>query len=126
MRTLDDLPDAGGRRVLVRGDFNAPPGPDGAITDDARIQAALPTVRELRDRGARLVLLAHLGRPKGRDDSLSLRPVADRLAELLGEPVALAPDPESVGDEDVVMVENVRFFGGETNNDPDLARRYAA
>src|SRR5439155_8484999 len=95
-------------------------------TDDARIQAALPTVRELRDRGARLVLLAHLGRPKGRDGSLSLRPVADRLAELLGEPVALAPDPESVGDADVVMVGNGRFFDGETNNDPELARRYAA
>jgi phosphoglycerate kinase len=125
LRTLEDLGDVAGKRVVVRVDFNVPLG-DGAITDDARIQAALPTLRELRDAGARLVLLAHLGRPKGRDEALSLRPVAARLAELLGEPVALAPDPESVGDEDVVMVENVRFFEGETKNDPDLARRYAA
>ena len=125
MRTLEDLDEVAGKRVVVRVDFNVPLS-DGTITDDARIQAALPTLRELRHRGAKLVLLAHLGRPKGRDDSLSLRPVAARLGELLGEPVTLAPDPESVRDEDVVMVENVRFFDGETSNDPDLARRYAA
>src|SRR4051794_27223398 len=125
MRTLEDLDEVAGKRVVVRVDFNVPLS-DGRITDDARIQAALPTVRELRDHGARLVLLAHLGRPKGRDDSLSLRPVAARLADLLDEPVTLAPDPESVRDEDVVMVENVRFFDGETKNDPELARRYAA
>src|SRR3954471_2947494 len=125
MRTLDDLPDAGGRRVLVRVDFNVPLGPDGAITDDARIRAALPTLRELRDKGARLVLLSHLGRPKGRDPKFSLKAAADRLAELLGEPVALADDLDSVPDGDVVMVENVRFFDGETKNDPELAKRYA-
>ena len=109
MRRLEDLGDLAGKRVVVRVDFNVPLG-DGAITDDARIQAALPTLRELRGGGAKLVLLAHLGRPTGRDESLSRRPVAARLAELLGEPVTLAPDPESVRDEDVVMVENVRFF----------------
>jgi phosphoglycerate kinase len=125
LRTLDDLGDVAGKRVVVRVDFNVPLN-DGAITDDARIRAALPTLRELRDRGARLVLLAHLGRPKGRDEQLSLRPVAARLAQLLGEEVTLAEDPESLGDEDVVMVENVRFLDGETKNDPDLARRYAA
>jgi phosphoglycerate kinase len=125
LRTLEDLGDVAGKRIVVRVDFNVPLQ-DDRITDDARIQAALPTLRELRDRGAKLVLLAHLGRPKGRDESLSLRPVAERLAELIGEPVALAPDPESVGDEAVVMVENVRFFEGETDNDPALARRYAA
>src|SRR4051812_30379333 len=125
MRTLEDLGDVAGKRVVVRVDFNVPLS-DGTITDDARIQAALPTLRELRDRGAKLVLLAHLGRPKGRDESLTLQPVAARLAELLGEPVTLAPDPESVRGEDVVMVENVRFFDGETSNDPDLAGRYAA
>ena len=126
MRTLEDLGDVAGKRVVVRVDFNVPLGDDGEITDDARIQAALPTLRELRGRGAKLVLLAHLGRPKGHDEKLSLRPVAARLAELLGENVTLAPEPESVRDEDIVMVENVRFFEGETSNDPELARRYAA
>jgi len=125
VRTLDEL-DVAGKRVLVRVDFNVPLGPDGTIADDARIQAALPTLRELRDKGARLVLTAHLGRPKGRDEKFSLRPVAERLSELLGEPVQLAPDLDHVPDADVVMLENVRFFAGETKNDPELAKRYAA
>jgi phosphoglycerate kinase len=125
VRTLDDL-DADGKRVLVRVDFNVPLDGD-RITDDARIQAALPTLRELRGKGARqLVLLAHLGRPKGRDAKFSLKPAADRLGELLGVGVALAPDLDSVPDAEVVMVENVRFFAGETKNDPALAERYAA
>ncbi len=127
MRTLDDLPDVAGKRVLVRVDFNVPLGADGAITDDARIRAALPTLRELREGGARLVLLSHLGRPKGGPDpKFSLRPAVGRLAELLDEPVELAEDPGSVPDADVVMVENVRFFEGETANDTALAERYAA
>jgi phosphoglycerate kinase len=124
VRTLDDL-DVAGKRVFVRVDFNVPLS-DGAIADDARIRAALPTLRELRERGARLVLAAHLGRPKGRDERFSLRPVAERLSELLGEPVELAPDLDHVPDVDVVMLENVRFFDGETKNDPELAKRYAA
>jgi phosphoglycerate kinase len=124
VRTLDDL-DVDGKRVLVRVDFNVPMD-HRRITDDARIRAALPTLRELRRRGARLVLAAHLGRPKGRDPELSLRPVAERLAELLGEPVELAEDLDHVPDGDVVMLENVRFEPGETKNDADLARRYAA
>src|ERR687894_1780062 len=82
VRTLDDL-DVDGKRVLVRVDFNVPLDEDRTITDDARIRAALPTLTELRDKGARLLLAAHLGRPKGRDEALSLRPAADRLAELL-------------------------------------------
>ena len=123
MRTLDDL-DVEGKRVLVRVDFNVPQDEDRRITDDARIQAALPTLRELREKGAaKLILLAHLGRPKGRDEKFSLRPAAERLSELLGVPVALAPDLENVPDGDVVMVENVRFFEGETKNDPELAKR---
>jgi phosphoglycerate kinase len=125
VRTLDDL-DVEGKRVLVRVDFNVPQDEDLSITDDARIRAALPTLRELRGRGARLVLLAHLGRPKGVDPKFSLRPVAERLSELLGEDVALSPDLDDVPDADVVMIENVRFFEGETKNSPELASRYAA
>jgi phosphoglycerate kinase len=126
VRTLDDL-DVEGKRVLVRVDFNVPLDEDRHITDDARIRAALPTLRELREKGASgLVLLAHLGRPKGRDATFSLRPAAERLSELLGVEVQLAPDLDSVPEGDVVMVENVRFFDGETKNDPELAKRYAA
>jgi phosphoglycerate kinase len=124
VRTLDAL-DVEGKRVLVRVDFNVPLDEAGRITDDARIRAALPTLTELREKGARLLLAAHLGRPKGRDPQLSLRPAAERLAELLGEDVALAPTLDDVPDGDVVMLENVRFEPGETKNDPDLARRYA-
>jgi phosphoglycerate kinase len=122
VRTLDDL-DVEGKRVLVRVDFNVPLNEVREITDDARIQAALPTLRELRDKGARqLVLLAHLGRPKGRDERFSLKPAAERLSQLLGVPVHLGDAPEG----EVAMLENVRFNEGETKNDPELAERYAA
>ncbi len=124
MRTLDDL-DVAGKRVLVRVDFNVPLH-DGAITDDTRIRAALPTLKALRERGARLLLTSHLGRPKGRDEALSLAPVARRLGELLEVEVALAPDLDHVPDGDVVMLENIRFEPGETKNDPALAERLAA
>jgi phosphoglycerate kinase len=125
VRTLDDL-DVEGKRVLVRVDFNVPLDENGNVTDDARIRAALPTIRELRDRGARLLLAAHLGRPKGRDEKLSLRPAAERLSELLGENVELAPSLDDVPGGDVVMLENLRFEPGEIKNDSELARRYAA
>jgi len=123
VRTLDDLEgDLAGKRAVVRVDFNVPL--DGArITDDTRIRAALPTLRELRERGADLVLLAHLGRPKDREPELSLAPVAKRLVELLGEGVELVEEP---GQAAVSMLENVRYEPGETKNDPELARRYAA
>ena len=135
MKTLRDLKDLDGRRVLVRVDFNVPLDSDGAITDDARIRAALPTIDELRRRGARLVLVSHLGRPKDREPSLSLRPAADRLAELTGADVTLAP--AVVGDDvrafadnlapgDILMLENVRYEPGETKNDPDLAAELAS
>jgi phosphoglycerate kinase len=124
VRTLDDL-DVEGRRVLVRVDFNVPLE-DGRITDDARIRAALPTIEALRERGARLLLAAHLGRPKDREPELSLRPAAERLGELLGAEVVLAPDLDHVPDGDLVMLENVRYEPGETKNDSALAHRYAA
>jgi phosphoglycerate kinase len=129
LRTLDDLGDLGGKRVFVRVDFNVPidVGPPAVIGDDARIRAALPTLEELRRRGARLLLAAHLGRPKDREPELSLAPVAERLGELLGTDVTLMADlDQPVPDEDVVMLENVRFEPGETKDDPALAQRYAA
>jgi phosphoglycerate kinase len=125
VRTLETL-DVAGKRVLVRVDFNVPLDEERKITDDSRIRAALPTLKELREKGARLLLAAHLGRPKGRDEKYTLRPAADRLAELLGEKVQLAPSLDEVPDGDVVMLENVRFEPGETKNDPELAARYAA
>ena len=126
MRTLDDL-DVEGKRVLVRVDFNVPLDDEQKITDDARIRGALPTLEELREKGAaRLVLLAHLGRPKDREPEFSLKPAAERLSELLGAEVALAPDLDDVPESDVVMIENVRYEPGETKNDPELAKRYAA
>jgi phosphoglycerate kinase len=127
MRTIDDLGSVDGKRVLVRVDFNVPltPSPPTRITDDTRIRAALPTLERLRDGGARLLLVSHLGRPKDRDPALSLRPVAARLSELLGTEVALADDLDHVPDGDVVMLENIRFEPGETKNDPELAQRLA-
>jgi len=124
VRTLEDL-DVEGRRVFVRVDFNVPLD-DARITDDTRIRAALPTIEQLRSRGARLLLAAHLGRPKDREPELSLRPAADRLGELLGAEVTLAPSLGEVPDGDLVMLENVRYEPGETKNDPELAKRYAA
>jgi phosphoglycerate kinase len=134
LRTLDDLGDIAGQRVLVRVDFNVPLK-DGGVADDTRIRAAMPTLNQLLDRGARLVLVSHLGRPKDREPELSIRPAADRLAELSGADVTLAPGV--VGDEvkafagnlnpgQVLMLENVRFEPGETKNDPDLAAELAS
>jgi phosphoglycerate kinase len=124
VRTLDDL-DVEGKRVLLRVDFNVPLE-DGRITDDTRIRAALPTIEALRERGARLLLAAHLGRPKDREPELSLKPTAERLGELLGgAEVTLAKDLDHVPDGDLVMLENVRYEPGETKNDPELAKRYA-
>src|ERR1700722_3153423 len=90
MRTLEDLEDLNDKWALVRVDFNVPLDGSGGVADDTRIRATLPTLRELRRLGARLVLVSHLGRPKSRDE-LSLAPVAQRLSELLGVPVKMAP-----------------------------------
>jgi phosphoglycerate kinase len=128
VRTLDDV-DVEDKRVLVRVDFNVPLD-GGEVADDTRIRAALPTIEELRRRRARLVLASHLGRPKDREPELSLRPVADRLAELTGADVTLAPSVVNGAVEalagnlhpgDVLMLENVRFEPGETANDDALA-----
>ncbi len=133
MRTLADL-DVAGKRVLVRVDFNVPLA-EGRITDDARIRAALPTIEELRRRGAKLILAAHLGRPKDREPELSLRPAAERLAELTGARVLLAPAvvgedvaalAEQLAPGDVLMLENTRYEPGETKNDPALAAALGA
>ncbi len=125
MRTLDDLGDVDGLRGLVRVDFNVPLD-DGKVTDDARIRGALPTIEELRGKGAKLLLVSHLGRPKDREPEFSLAPVAEHLAELLGTEVQLAADLDSVPDGDVVMLENIRFEPGETKNDPELSERLGA
>ncbi|MFL5843711.1 MAG: phosphoglycerate kinase [Solirubrobacteraceae bacterium] len=123
MRTLDDLEsDLSGKRAVVRVDFNVPLD-GGQITDDTRIRAAVPTLTELRERGAALVLLAHLGRPKAREPEFSLKPAAQRLELYLGEEVRLVDAP---GDAAVSMLENVRYDPRETKNDPELAAEYAA
>jgi phosphoglycerate kinase len=124
VRTIEDLGDLAGKRVLVRVDFNVPLK-NGTITDDTRIRAALPTLEALRGKGATLTLLAHLGRPKDREPEFSLKPVAQRLGELLGTDVQLFDEPEDAPDADVRMLENVRYFAGETKDDEDLAKRYA-
>ena len=126
MKTIDDLGDLRGKRVLVRSDFNVPL--DGTtITDDGRIRAALPTLQALLAKGARVVVVAHLGRPKGAPDpKYSLAPVAARLGELLGQPVALAEDlvgdsakatVAALEDGQVALLENVRFDARETSKD---------
>ena len=143
MRSVDDLLTEGvsGRRVLLRADLNVPLDKStGAITDDGRIRASLPTLQALRDAGARVVVAAHLGRPKGAPDpQFSLAPVAARLSELLGVHVPLAADvagddasakAAALADGDVLLVENVRFEAAETSKDDavrgELADRLAA
>jgi phosphoglycerate kinase len=134
VRTLSDLGGLDGKRVLVRVDFNVPLD-HGAVADDTRIRAALPTIEELRRRRAALVLVSHLGRPEGeRVPELSLKPVAARLGELLHIEVKLAPG--TVGPEvtamaqeldsgEVMLLENIRYEPGETTNDPELAAALA-
>ena len=130
MSTIDDLGDLRGKRVLVRSDLNVPldgPDDDRVITDDGRIRASLPTIRELVDKGARVVVVAHLGRPKGEPDpAYSLAPVAQRLGELLDAEVAFAGDTvgdsaqatvAALADGQVAVLENVRFNKGETSKD---------
>ncbi len=124
-----------GKKVLVRVDFNVPQDETGAITDDTRIRAALPTIQHLRQAGAKTILVSHLGRPKGVDEKLRLDAVAVRLGELLGQPVTKCND--CIGEEvaatvnalqsgEVVLLENVRFYPEEEKNDPEFAQKLAA
>jgi phosphoglycerate kinase len=137
-RTINDIDRSAleGRRALVRVDFNVPVK-DGEVTDETRIRAALPTIRALKDRGSRVILLSHLGRPKGGayEAKYSLRPVVRALEGLLGSPVTFIEDPASPGAVEttkrmprgaVALVENTRFLPGEESNDPGTARLLAA
>jgi 3-phosphoglycerate kinase len=134
-QTLDKL-DMAGRRVLMRVDFNVPLDDDLNVTDDRRIRMALPTIRCAREAGAKVILMSHLGRPKGKaDPRLSLKPAAVRLGELLEADVAMAPDcigdevadmVDGMADGHVMVLENLRFHAGETDNDADFAKALAS
>ena len=135
MRTLESLGDLRSRTVIIRCDLNVPLS-DGLITDDGRIRASLGTIRELREAGARLILISHLGRPEGAPDAkYSLQPVAVRLAELLGTEVAFSPETvgataraarEQLTDGAVLLLENLRFNAAETSKDAAERRAFAA
>ncbi|WP_066375347.1 MULTISPECIES: phosphoglycerate kinase [unclassified Anabaena] len=127
--------DISGKRAFVRVDFNVPVDDQGNITDDTRIRAALPTIQDLTQKGAKVILASHFGRPKGVDDKLRLTPVAKRLSELLGQEVVKTDD--CIGDEvaakvaalqngQVLLLENVRFYKEEEKNDPEFAKKLAA
>lgn len=135
LKYIDQI-DLKGKRVLIRVDFNVPMDDSGAITDDRRIRVVLPTLNYCLDHGAKVILASHLGRPKGkRDPKLSLLPVAKRLSRLLGKEVIFAPDcigeeveriVNLMKEEDVVLLENLRFHEGEENNDEAFGKKLAA
>ena len=128
--------DVAGKRVLIRADFNVPLDKQGNITDDTRIRAALPTIQDLTGKGAKVLLTSHFGRPDGKVvDSMRLTPVAQRLSELLGQPVVKCDDcigatvtaaVNALGNGQVALLENVRFYAGEEANDPEFAKQLAA
>jgi len=128
--------DISGKRVLVRADFNVPLNDQGKITDDTRIRAALPTIKDLTGKGAKVILCSHFGRPKGKvNEGMRLTPVAQRLSEVLGQEVkkcddcigeAVAAEVAALSSGQVLLLENVRFHGGEEKNDPDFAKQLAS
>lgn len=134
VRTIDRM-DLAGKRVLIRVDFNVPMDKYGNVTDDARIEAALPTIRRAVEQGARVVLVSHLGRPKGkRVPEMSLTPAANRLSAILGKPVGFVPD--CIGEDvekavaamtpgDVLLLENIRFYPEEEKNDDAFGKKLA-
>ena len=132
-KTIDDL-DVSGKRVLMRVDFNVPMK-DGKVTDATRIERTVGSIKELTGKGAKVIILAHFGRPKGKKNlEFTLKPVADKTAELLGQPVAFAPDcigPEAkavvdaMKPGDVAFLENVRFYAEEEKNDAEFAKKLA-
>jgi len=135
-RTLDDIGDIEGKRVLVRVDLNVPVGDDGKVTDVTRIERVKPTIIELSDKGDKVILLAHFGRPKGRPDpKYSLDPIAVVTGDVVGRPVAFVDD--CIGERvqgaifammpgDIILLENTRFHKGEEENDPAFAQALAA
>lgn len=132
-RPLDEA-DVKGQRVLVRVDLNVPMDEHGQVTDRTRIERATPTIAELADKGARVIVLSHFGRPKGHDPSESLRPLADVVTEVLKRPVAFAENTvgeaaeravAALKDGDIVVLENTRFHAGEEKNDPEFIRALA-
>ncbi|MCK5393408.1 MAG: phosphoglycerate kinase, partial [Candidatus Omnitrophica bacterium] len=134
-KSVNDL-DLKGKRVLVRVDFNVPLNKELQITDDNRIKAALPTIKYIIEKGGKVVLMSHLGRPKGEiKQEFSLKPVAVRLSELLGQPVDMLDDCigekvkdklNKMGEGEVVLLENLRFYKEETANDKDFAKKIAS
>lgn len=134
-KTIEDI-DVKGKKVLVRVDFNVPMNEEGVITDDRRIREALPTISYLSKKGGKVILMSHLGRPKGKFNAkYSLRPVAQKLSELLGSNVGLAEDvigekvlamTNSLKDGEVMLLENVRFYEEEEKNDAEFSKKLAA
>jgi phosphoglycerate kinase len=131
-RTLDEAP-VKGQRVLVRVDINVPME-NGRVTDTTRIDRVMPTIREIADRGGKVILLAHFGRPKGRDPRESLKPIAKAFEDVLGKPIAFAEDcigekaeqaVATLQEGGVLLLENTRFHAGEEKNDPDFAKALA-
>ena len=134
-KTVEDI-EVSGKRVLVRCDFNVPQDDNGAITDDRRIREALKTIKYLMDNNAKVILTSHLGRPKGQfNEKYSLKPVADRLTELLGKEVKIAEDVvgesaeklvNELSDGDAILLENVRYHAEEEKNDPEFSKKLAS
>jgi phosphoglycerate kinase len=135
IKFIDDI-DLSGKRALIRVDYNVPYDGDMRITDDSRITATLPTIRHCLERNASIIIVSHLGRPKGKPvPAMSLKPVAERLASLLGKKVTFTETPpgpelkkevEAMKPGDIVLLENIRFYPGEEKNDPELGKNLAA